>query len=93
LLEQALGRDGWRCQEYGSSKKLQVHHKTFRSRLGSGSEENIIILCVECNHAEHEFRNDHRSRPKSEQVLFCMYPLLKVDGAHLESGKNGSRDL
>jgi len=56
LHEQVLQRDGWRCQICGSLKNLQVHHRTFRSRLGDDSGENLVTFCVNCHRAEHEFQ-------------------------------------
>jgi 5-methylcytosine-specific restriction endonuclease McrA len=55
LHRQVLERDGWRCRACGSMQHLQVHHQRFRSPLGSDSEDNLIVLCLEC-HA-----NLHRS--------------------------------
>jgi hypothetical protein len=34
LRHRVLARDGWRCQNCGSSKDLHVHHQTKRSGLG-----------------------------------------------------------
>jgi 5-methylcytosine-specific restriction endonuclease McrA len=47
-------RDGWRCQNCGSLRNLEVHHKRFRSQSGDDSEFNVITLCNACHANEHE---------------------------------------
>jgi len=53
LMKRVLERDGWRCQKCGSLENLQVHHKTFRSRQGNDSLDNLVTLCAHCHIAEH----------------------------------------
>jgi 5-methylcytosine-specific restriction endonuclease McrA len=53
LRTRTLQRDGWQCQCCGSSINLQVHHLTFRGRLGSDVLDNLITLCVDCHSKEH----------------------------------------
>ena len=53
LRVRVLDRDGWRCQLCGSSLELQVHHLTFRSRLGSDTIDNLITLCTTCHREQH----------------------------------------
>ena len=48
-----LERDGWRCQQCGDPKNLQVHHITWRSKLGGDSEENLLTLCASCHSNVH----------------------------------------
>jgi 5-methylcytosine-specific restriction endonuclease McrA len=48
-----LERDGWRCQECGSVKNLQVHHLKARSQLGGDTMQNLITLCVSCHAKVH----------------------------------------
>jgi 5-methylcytosine-specific restriction endonuclease McrA len=50
---EVLKRDGWRCQQCGAHKNLQVHHIVHRSQLGASTTENLITLCAECHRAEH----------------------------------------
>jgi 5-methylcytosine-specific restriction endonuclease McrA len=50
-----LERDGWRCQQSGTSRNLDVHHMRRRSALGGDAEANLITLCRECH------QNLHRS--------------------------------
>jgi 5-methylcytosine-specific restriction endonuclease McrA len=40
-----LTRDGWKCQNCGSPRNLQVHHQIFRSHAGDDCEFNLITLC------------------------------------------------
>lgn|SRR6266849_659609 len=44
-----LERDGWRCQECGSMKGLQVHHMKRRGQLGGDEVGNLITLCNGCH--------------------------------------------
>ena len=53
LHTQVLERDGWRCQECGSLKNLQVHHLQPRSQLGSDTMTNLITLCAICHGKKH----------------------------------------
>ena len=53
LHNQVLERDGWRCQECGSLKNLQVHHLRPRSQLGSDTMTNLITLCALCHGKRH----------------------------------------
>jgi 5-methylcytosine-specific restriction endonuclease McrA len=48
-----LERDGWRCQNCGTSECLQVHHIRSRSALGDDAAENLITLCADCHHKFH----------------------------------------
>jgi hypothetical protein len=48
LRQQALRRDGWRCQCCGTMSNLEVHHRQFRSHSGDDSEGNLITFCVAC---------------------------------------------
>jgi RNA-directed DNA polymerase len=56
LHRKVLMRDGWRCQQCGSSINLQVHHIRSRSKLGDDNEENLITLCADCHVARHSWR-------------------------------------
>jgi 5-methylcytosine-specific restriction endonuclease McrA len=53
LRNRVLARDGWRCQNCGSSKDLHVHHLVKRSELGDDVEENLITLCTLCHKKIH----------------------------------------
>lgn len=54
LKQQILRRDGWRCQSCGGMSNLEVHHKQFRSRGGTDTEQNLITLCVACHRKVHD---------------------------------------
>jgi len=56
LSREVLARDGWRCQDCGTAKNLQVHHLRSRGRLGDDAEENLITLCAGCHRARHVHR-------------------------------------
>ncbi|MHB8485804.1 MAG: HNH endonuclease [Candidatus Acidiferrales bacterium] len=53
LRKQVLERDGWRCQNCGSSENLQVHHIQSRGRLGADTLANLITLCACCHRDVH----------------------------------------
>jgi 5-methylcytosine-specific restriction endonuclease McrA len=53
VRNRVLERDGWRCQECGSMKGLEVHHMKPRSRLGGDVMHNLITLCVSCHGKSH----------------------------------------
>jgi 5-methylcytosine-specific restriction endonuclease McrA len=53
LRREILERDGWRCQNCGSSKNLDVHHIKRRSALGGDAKTNLITLCRECHKILH----------------------------------------
>ena len=55
LSQEVLRRDGWRCQQCGSSKDLQIHQMRPRSQLGGDVEANLITVCSVC-HREIHFR-------------------------------------
>jgi hypothetical protein len=51
--KQVLERDGWRCQNCGSSTDLQVHHSKPRSQLGDDILGNLIAVCAGCHRKLH----------------------------------------
>jgi 5-methylcytosine-specific restriction endonuclease McrA len=51
---EVLCRDRWQCQYCGSLENLQIHHKQFRSRSGTDSEDNLITLCAKCHRSLHQ---------------------------------------
>jgi len=53
LKTDVLNRDGWRCQCYGLTMNLQVHHLHKRSQLGSDAADNLITLCASCQGRQH----------------------------------------
>jgi len=53
LRKQVLERDGWRCQNCGSSENLHVHHVQSRGRLRADTLENLMTLCACCHRDVH----------------------------------------
>lgn len=51
---EVLARDGYRCQQCGSSGPLCVHHVVYRSDGGSDDLDNLATLCVECHTDKHQ---------------------------------------
>lgn len=49
-----LHRDGYQCQKCKSKKDgMHVHHIVFRSNGGTGSPNNLIVLCKPCHDKLH----------------------------------------
>lgn len=48
-----LRRDGYRCQECGSTIALHVHHLTYRN-LGDEPHWELLTLCGDCHHRRHK---------------------------------------
>src|SRR5713101_1982427 len=53
LKNEVLERGGWRCQDCGSAKMLEVHHVRPRSQLGHDTSGNLITLCMDCHRHGH----------------------------------------
>jgi N6-L-threonylcarbamoyladenine synthase len=75
VKQYVLSRDQHHCQagKGGCSKKLQVHHITFRSEGGSDAPDNLITLCDKHHKALHDGKlplevKKHRSL-KSERMM------------------------
>ena len=53
LRYQVLHRDGWKCQNCGSLKNLEVHHQRYRGHSGEDTRDNLITLCAKCHKSHH----------------------------------------
>ena len=53
VRKRVLARDGWRCQDCGTMRDLQVHHLKPRSQLGGDVMHNLITLCAGCHKKRH----------------------------------------
>lgn len=49
----AIKEHGGRCAVCGTSNRLQVHHKHYRT-LGHEGKEDLEVLCFGCHSHEHE---------------------------------------
>ena len=47
-----LRRAGYRCEQCGSHRMLQVHHKTYK-RLGHEWMRDLVALCADCHKWVH----------------------------------------
>ena len=67
LVFERASRDGYpRCEWCGKSiGALQCHHIRFRSKYGSDTLENLILLCENC----HEIYA-HGAKEKKYRILF-----------------------
>ena len=61
LRQRVLERDGWRCQNCGSSSDLHVHHLAKRSKLGDDALDNLITLCAKCHQTVHSIPTSAQS--------------------------------
>lgn len=55
-------RDGYRCRDCSSRKKLNVHHKTYLSLRGQERDNDLLTLCRRCHIARHRERIPGRWR-------------------------------
>lgn len=53
--EKALGRANFSCQLCNDTRRLQVHHRTYR-RLGMEEPGDLIVLCADCHETFHKNR-------------------------------------
>jgi 5-methylcytosine-specific restriction endonuclease McrA len=42
----------------GALQNLEVHHRQFRSRMGSDSKQNLITLCAQCHAKMHNSKSN-----------------------------------
>ena len=59
--EERLKKDGYKCQECGTAKNLEVHHITYE-RLGNEDINDLITLCKECHENIHRI-DIYRKQP------------------------------
>lgn len=68
--EERLKKDGYKCQECGTAKNLEVHHITYE-RLGNEDINDLITLCKECHENIHRIdiyrKRPHKPRKKPER--------------------------
>lgn len=53
VRKHALEAAGNRCQICNSTRRLQVHHRTY-DRRGNEALDDVIVLCSECHRLFHE---------------------------------------
>ena len=49
----ALKRSQWRCTRCKTSRRLQIHHRRYRSHGGTHEVENLEPLCWDCHRVIH----------------------------------------
>ena len=50
---EALHQHGWRCARCHGSKRLQIHHRRYRSHGGTHQVDNLEPLCWDCHKVVH----------------------------------------
>ena len=54
IREIILVRDGYKCTKCGSTKNLQVHHKTYNNIYNEKEHQSdLVTLCSRCHKKEH----------------------------------------
>lgn len=51
--EMILNLRGYKCERCGSTKKIQVHHKTYIN-VGNEGLKDVEVLCSKCHKGEHK---------------------------------------
>jgi hypothetical protein len=49
----AMELSGWRCARCRSSRKLEIHHRKYRSHGGTHRIENLEPVCRDCHKLIH----------------------------------------
>lgn len=53
IYAKVFERDQGQCILCGRGDSLQCHHHVYRSQLGEGTEDNLVMLCVRCHNLAH----------------------------------------
>lgn len=81
IESQIFERAGFVCERCGTSRRLQIHHKTSRCDGGGNETDNLLLICKKCHQTAHEgdFATDiryiaalqraRRKKEKGEVVL------------------------
>jgi 5-methylcytosine-specific restriction endonuclease McrA len=70
--KKVFDRDGGKCVLCGLSGALECHHVVYRSQLGKGTENNLVMLCVRCHDKAHE--EPKKYKPLLGDYLKKLYP-------------------
>lgn len=69
---------GWKCQDCGSGKRLEVHHLSY-SRIGHEADSDLQVLCFQCHKAKHPGKAIKRScRPYRKRRHKSLAKLLNI---------------
>jgi HNH endonuclease len=49
----AMEQQGWRCTRCQSSRRLEIHHRRYRSHGGTHRMENLEPVCRDCHKMIH----------------------------------------
>ncbi|WP_173611626.1 HNH endonuclease [Brevibacillus sp. M2.1A] len=64
-------RDNGQCILCARGDSLQCHHHVYRSQLGKGTEDNLVMLCVSCHELAHSSKV---VRERIGEYLKGLYP-------------------
>ena len=87
----ALTAAAYRCQVCNSSKRLDVHHRTY-SRLGDEYPEDLTVLCRECHTLFHEKRVLQKTE-KLQQPKHWKTAKLFIEHIEMKAAQEGRKPL
>jgi hypothetical protein len=61
----ALFHAGYRCQLCNSSKKLEVHHRTYQN-IGNELQEDLTVLCDNC-HKDYSLKIPRKKKSQNQK--------------------------
>jgi hypothetical protein len=86
LRTDVLERDGWRCQNCGTSECLQVHHIRSRGAVRHDVAENLITPCADCHRLVYRFAYALKPASKSVTHDSCFHHSLRSAWTRIPSG-------
>jgi hypothetical protein len=57
----AMEQHGWRCSRCRSSRRLEIHHRKYRSHGGTHRMENLEPVCRDCHKQIHRTERSLRA--------------------------------
>lgn len=64
--KQLFNERGKKCERCGATKKLQVHHVTYK-RIFNEALEDLEVLCKPCHQKEHNIKTKKKRKPKNKK--------------------------
>jgi len=80
LREQAIARDGGKCQHCGTDKNLRVHHLRYRKDPHLVPVGWLLTLCETCHEELHRQKAKERRERRRERKGMSRHARLMVFG-------------